>query len=329
MEKSEEAVSIDVFLIQVTYLPFNDVVNICQTNKFYHSYCTEYNIRWKNLIYNTFGHLYGYKDILNRLWKKLGYNENKDTYNYIVYTKFVELLDPITQLMIYHKQKDKVSFNDKKFNNTQRFLAMVLLGSKVEMNKYLPEWVEGNELKTNLNMMLIKMSKYGNPLGVKLLLEKGADIHAREDNALRWASKYGRTEAVKLLLEEGADIHVHNDFALITASFYGHKDIVVLLLKYGADVHADNDEALREASINGDTEIIKLLLEEGADIHAKDDEALRSASYYGQTEIVKLLLEEGADIHADNDYALRLASKKGHTETTILLLKYGADITEL
>ena len=44
MEKSEKEVPIDVFLIQITYLPFNDVVNICKTNKFYHSYCADTNI---------------------------------------------------------------------------------------------------------------------------------------------------------------------------------------------------------------------------------------------------------------------------------------------
>ena len=72
-------------------------------------------------------------------------------------------MDPITQLMIYHRQDDMESFNNIKFNDVQRF-SMVLLGSKVKMNKYLPNdeylpfisWVEGKPLnKTNFNEMLI------------------------------------------------------------------------------------------------------------------------------------------------------------------------------
>ena len=135
-----------------------------------------------------------------------------------------------THEMIYHKQDDMKSFDNKKFNNTQRFLAMVLLGNKSEFKKYLPNndyipfvsWVEGKEIsQDNLNEMLIIMSKHGNPLGVKLLLEKDTDIHA------------------------------DNDWALMSASMNGHKDIIVLLLKYGADIHAANDDALIRAIDEG------------------------------------------------------------------------------
>ena len=47
---------IDLFIQQVTYLPFKDVINLCQANKTLHNYCTnhKYNINWKILIENTF-----------------------------------------------------------------------------------------------------------------------------------------------------------------------------------------------------------------------------------------------------------------------------------
>ena len=197
-ELIKKATTIDIFLKLVTYLPFRDVASICQTNKFYHEYCTDpkYNIRWKNLIDNTFKHIYDYPNILTRLWTKLNYDKD-NTYNYIIYTQLVKLLDPITQLMIYHKQGDMVNFNDnEKFNNTQRFLAMFLLGNVDKMKEYLPpnddeylpfvSWVEGKELsQKNLNDMLIEISKQGNPLGVKLLLEKEAEVHAKTEKAVR------------------------------------------------------------------------------------------------------------------------------------------------
>jgi ankyrin repeat protein len=42
-------------------------------------------------------------------------------------------------------------------------------------------------------------SRYGHAEIVKLLLENGADVHAENDSALRWASERGHTEIVKLL----------------------------------------------------------------------------------------------------------------------------------
>ena len=130
---------------------------------------------------------------------------------------------------------------------------------------------------------------------VKLLLDRGADIHACEDYALRRASDKGHTETVKLLLDRGADIHACEDYALRWASDNGHIETVKLLLDNGADVHAYDDEALCWASENGHTETVKLLLEHGADVHVHDDCALRWASENGHTETVKLLLEHGTD----------------------------------
>jgi hypothetical protein len=92
--------------------------------------------------------------------------------------------------------------------------------------------------------------------GLKWMLERGADIHACDDSALRWSAQYGHLEVVRLLLERGADIHADDDLALRWSAHNGHLEVVRLLLECGADVHADNDFALRWS---GDPEIIALL----------------------------------------------------------------------
>ena len=128
------------------------------------------------------------------------------------------MLDPITQLMIYYKQGDIESFEDKNnFNNTQRFLALFLLGKKEEMVKFLPssayqpyiDLLDGKEINKNiLNKMMINMAKEGNIKGTEYFLtEKGVDIHAGDDNALRWASYNGHLEVVKYLVQNDANIH--------------------------------------------------------------------------------------------------------------------------
>ena len=67
---------------------------------------------------------------------------------------------------------------------------------------------------------------------IKLLLDNGADIHVRDDWALKWSSRGGYTEIVRLLLESGADINVRNDYALRWASNNGHTELVKLLESY-------------------------------------------------------------------------------------------------
>ena len=91
------------------------------------------------------------------------------------------------------------------------------------------------------------------------------------------------------LINEGANIHAYDDFALRYASSNGHVDLVKILLEHGADVHADNDSALRNASGGGHVEVVKILLEHGADVHASNDSALKYASENGHIEVVKLL----------------------------------------
>jgi len=184
----------------------------------------------------------------------------------------------------------------------------------------IKQWMKSiGENFINKDNALIVCSKYGKTDFVKYLLDAGADVHAQDDYALRWASYRGHIKVVKLLLDAGANVHTRNNGALQGASYNGHTDIVKLLLDAGADVHAKNDKALQWASYYGYIEIVKLLLDAGADVHAQDDYALRWASIYGHTNVVKLLLDAGADVHAKNDEALRGSSTYGHADVVKLL----------
>jgi ankyrin repeat protein len=107
--------------------------------------------------------------------------------------------------------------------------------------------------------LLIMSSKIGFLPGVKLALKNGANVHAKNDYALRWASGNGHKDVVELLLKNGVNVHADNDDALRWASANGHKDVVELLLKNGADVHANNDEARRWAANNGHKDVVELL----------------------------------------------------------------------
>jgi ankyrin repeat protein len=81
---------------------------------------------------------------------------------------------------------------------------------------------------------------------------------------------------VARLLAAGADVHARDDQALCMAAKNGHDAMVARLLAAGADVHAYDDQALRLAAMNGhDAVVARLLAAGGANVHAQ---ALRAAT---------------------------------------------------
>ena len=91
---------------------------------------------------------------------------------------------------------------------------------------------------------LWKASAEGNLAAIKATLNGGSDLSALDPqygiDPLGWAALNGQTEAVKLLLEKGANIHNrHRDgsTALHGAAFLGHIDTVKLLIEKGADIN--------------------------------------------------------------------------------------------
>jgi ankyrin repeat protein len=155
-----------------------------------------------------------------------------------------------------------------------------------------------------------------NPEVVALLLDRGADIHARNSTGcympLHLAVQHNpNPEVVALLLDRGADIHAQT-LGLTTLHWAvggvvnPKLEVVALLLDWGADVHAKNDESetpLHEAARDGNVEEAVLLLDHGADIHAEDvwgRTPLHEAARDGNVEVVALLLNRGADIRAED-----------------------------
>ena len=54
---------------------------------------------------------------------------------------------------------------------------------------------------------------------MKYLVEQGADIHADDDCALRWACDFGYLEIVKFLIELGADCYTYDKKFIAGAAF--------------------------------------------------------------------------------------------------------------
>ena len=171
---------VDIFIAQLTYLPFKDVKALCSSTSELRDYCTnpKYNNNWKKLIDNTFGNVDHYEEKLKELWLKLEVPNN--TYNYRVYTDLINILDPVTQHMIWYQQGDMELFNKGKDNNP-RYLALFMLGKTNELTKsykkmegsfylYLLFLLLGSEVNPNvIKELQNSFIKYGNKKGAKML----------------------------------------------------------------------------------------------------------------------------------------------------------------
>ena len=176
---------------------------------------------------------------------------------------------------------------------------------------------------------------------LKIILDaESVDLEKKDSDgrtALIWASLEGHEKIANMLLDQGADVHARNeiDTALIAASRRGHEEIVNMLLNSGADVDFPDGRygtALIRASSTGQARIVNILLNKGADVNARKDgfydTALIMASAEGDEKTVNMLLNKNADVNVRNkdDYtALIAASENGHEEIVSMLLNRGAD----
>ena len=115
--------------------------------------------------------------------------------------------------------------------------------------------------------------KAGNIEAVKQHLAAGTDVNAKGPNAgltpLHRAAYYGLKEIVELLLDKGADVNAKEEVGwtpLHYAAAMSHKAIAELLLDKGADVNAKDDGGdtpLDVAMLGNDKETAGLLRKHG------------------------------------------------------------------
>ena len=151
-----------------------------------------------------------------------------------------------------------------------------------------------------------------------------------DDFEFLYACEYGKFEITQLLLQRGANVHAEDGYALRWASWNGHVEVVRLLLQHGADVHTREDHPLCYASASGSIEVVRLLLQHGANVHARGDYPIQMAvGRRGTPEMTHLLIQYGANVNAKNGRVLDIVCRYEHLEITMLLLQYGADISKV
>ncbi|XP_060809159.1 poly [ADP-ribose] polymerase tankyrase [Amyelois transitella] len=193
----------------------------------------------------------------------------------------------------------------------------------------------------------------------QLLLQRGADVHAKDKGGLvplHNACSYGHYEVTEALVSAGAGVNAADLWRftpLHEAAAKGKADIVRLLLKHGADPTRRNrdgltplqlvragdtdtadalrgDAALLDAAKRGDlARARKLITPQNVncrDTHGRNSTPLHLAAGYNNLEVAEALLAAGAAVSARDKgglVPLHNAASYGHLELAALLLRAG------
>lgn len=231
-------------------------------------------------------------------------------------------------------------------------LIMAFTGGNEPIIRFLVEHVAENASnvmtrKELLRIALITAIETAHEGIARSAHDRGADLVASNGStALHRAPTRGYEWIVRLLLEKGADIH-----ALIserwTALDWAYDDarqaIEELLLSQSAVLNGHYGDMLQAMSRKGDEAMVQLLLERGpmdnsSKRRREKETALYDACYYGQTGVVLLLLDHGVNpdpqsyIHrkmSNEGTPLGAAARHGHKDVVRLLLERGVFYTVL
>ena len=158
---------------------------------------------------------------------------------------------------------------------------------------------------------------------------------------LHLAASGGHLQVVQMLLERGADINARNNAdetpLYETLEYINYKladrylDVMRVLLEHGADIDTQNNAQwapLHRASYYGSLQATRVLLEHNANVQLRNNKGRTALHYARQPDVVQLLLDQGVDADIQDDdgsTTLHAASSEGKLEVVQLLLKHGVN----
>jgi ankyrin repeat protein len=278
---------------------------------------------------------------------------------------FAGLRDPIAHLCFGHARQIVISFRklgaimrtflshlfySRIFRLTAMLLIMLACSSLAFCGEIHYAAFDGNLqrikdlLKDNPKLVSTKdivgrtplhlAAQWGHKDVAELLLAKGADVNAKDDDGGTPLHMAKSKDVAELLLAKRAEINARvNDgrTPLHIAVNYGHKDVVEVLLANKTDVNAGDNKGwtpLHYVTLQNKA-IAALLLAKGAKVNARTNDGMTPLHMAQSSEVAELLLAKGADVNAKNnngDTPLHIAAGYGNEDLTALLLANRADI---
>ncbi|MDD5454971.1 MAG: ankyrin repeat domain-containing protein [Candidatus Ratteibacteria bacterium] len=180
-------------------------------------------------------------------------------------------------------------------------LMWAALVGRIDIVKFLIDNGADVNIKNNVGNTALMEAALNTPVYLAISMVKDTNM---EDEILGdtriMAFQKVYADIVKLLIENGADINAKDNkgnTALMMASITGQTDTVKLLIDKGTDVNAKNNNGITALMLASGTNTVKLLIEKGADVNIKANDsytALKIASERGDTAIIELLKQAGA-----------------------------------
>lgn len=180
---------------------------------------------------------------------------------------------------------------------------------------------------------------------IKCLISIGADINASEngETPLLMAVHAAQLETTQLLIENGADVHARMDEGASSlhqavksyelANTDATLKIIDQLLAKGVEIEGRDDDGhtvLHDAASYGRAHLLPELIRRGAIVNTRNrwqNSPLDSACQNGYFDIVKILVSHGAEINDTETggcKSLGRAALEGHLDLVTFLLDHGA-----
>ncbi len=149
----------------------------------------------------------------------------------------------------------------------------------------------------SVNQELVNHATNGDKSGVLFCIDRGADLHFNNEEALRWAATKGQFEIVEFLVNQGANIEavppIFQYTALHCAIIQSHYRIALYLLNLGASI----TESLNWCTIDGRLDRVKFLIENKLDnIVVNFEKPFKEAIRQGHQDIVKYFTSLDIDV---------------------------------
>lgn len=176
---------------------------------------------------------------------------------------------------------------------------------------------------------------YNRPSVARLLLSKGADVHATDPenyNALYHAARNGNTLMVILLLEHGANAEYQSPegggTVLHIAAAQGDVDVAKVLLDHGAKVEPFTKRGRTPlssaiaSSRRRNHDMVRLLLQHGASIDLANSAGpplLHTAIARNDCLLLRILLDAGADVDVTDEARQSVFDVTDNPEVKLLL----------